>query len=1097
MSTTRINRYSLPTSVQWQFSSIDSFPAFQLSLVCQKMSDLESFPSDNEPDTPSQATRSKARLGQASGSKAPPPAGSKALPPRPGSTAEPQASVRGRRPTRPATPSPKPRSLRPPPPSRQPLQSPSSSYASASPSIPPIGKWTVAGLRQALLNSDVKFSRKMSKAQLFDLFVSLGKTNSSTSKKVSKARKPINYHVSPTSSSRSSSSSPRAPRRSRPSASLGRAPDSAVPRTAPPPSPSQPSTAAPPATASRAAPHTGTTFQSPILPTPFLLPSAADASVRLPPLAAQAQPPYYHPPASPFSHQWPAAPAADVHAGNHQPATQSHWLPPSFLPTSLYGLPETSGADPCVRLPPQTVTAPLYLPSNPSIPSKPQFTLFTAVPLPTPSNAAALEPPPVPNTIKTQILAGMDIDLSSLLSLLPPAETHRQIDCGDFSVTLKNPTPNSSRPLTFSEFTIAFGRYTETVCSVFPHRRRELNDYLAIVAELALSYGGAHFYTYHKLFSAKCAVRVSQWNQCPYWGALDSDLHNRVFFSCPNISCAVCRSVAHSTISCPQVNPAIIPCPEPTQAKSTSYVPRSTTTNPPLDPKRESIPFSGNQQVCGNFNRGRCTRQLCKYLHVCSYCGGAHARIVCPVSKATNKKSRNYLSTPVNISRLSSELSHHPDTNFTSYLLSGLKQGFNPGTTCPLSHNIISNNLQSALAEPDTVDNLIKKEVESGFMIGPFNTPPFETFRISPIGVATRKFSGKKRLIIDLSAPHNSPFSSINSLIPLEEYSLHYHDIDQAITMIKNVGRGAWLAKVDITSAFKVMPIHPDFWHLFGIRWRERFYFSVRLTFGCRSSPKIFDMLSEAICWILINNYSVPHLIHLLDDFLIVSPPDAIPAENITTVQRIFAELGIPIAQEKSLGPTQLIEFLGINLDSVKFQASLPKEKIDRIILVASSFTEGLNCSKRDLLSLLGHFNFAMRIIPQGRPFISHMLALASSAHALDDQIIINQASHNEISLWITFLKQWNGLTFFYSDLVLLPDDIQLFTDAAPSVGFGGYYQGRWFASSWPPQMRDSPQSSALFELYPLVIAASLWGKKLDITQHPGALRQRSDCPLH
>ncbi len=210
------------------------------------------------------------------------------------------------------------------------------------------------------------------------------------------------------------------------------------------------------------------TSQSPILPTPFLLPSAADASVRLPPLAAQAQPPYYYPSATSFSYQWPAAPAADIQVGNHQPATQSHWPPPSFLPTSFYGLPQAPGADPCVRLPPQTLrplppfllppptcfpkhqglirawgclrkrfTAPLYLPSNPSIPSKSQFTLFTAVPLPTPSNAAALEPPPVPNTIKSQILAGADIDLSSLLSLLPPAETHRQIDCGDFSVTLK------------------------------------------------------------------------------------------------------------------------------------------------------------------------------------------------------------------------------------------------------------------------------------------------------------------------------------------------------------------------------------------------------------------------------------------------------------------------------------------------------------------------------------------------------------------------------------------------------------------------------------------------------------------------------------
>lgn len=66
---------------------------------------------------------------------------------------------------------------------------------------------------------------------------------------------------------------------------------------------------------------------------------------------------------------------------------------------------------------------------------------------------------------------------------------------------------------------------------------------------------------------------------------------------------------------------------------------------------------------------------------------------------------------------------------------------------------------------------------------------------------------------------------------------------------------------------------------------------------------------------------------------------------------------------------------------------------------------------------------------------------------------------------------------FFYNDLVSSPDDIQLFTNAAPSVSFGGFYQGSWFASSWPPQLLDAPQSSALFELYPLVVAAFLWGK--------------------
>ncbi len=170
------------------------------------------------------------------------------------------------------------------------------------------------------------------------------------------------------------------------------------------------------------------------------------------------------------------------------------------------------------------------------------------------------------------------------------------------------------------------------------------------------------------------------------------------------------------------------------------------------------------------------------------------------------------------------------------------------------------------------------------------------------------------------------------------------------------------------------MPIHLDSWHLFGIQWARKFYFAVRLTFGCKSSPKIFNMLSEAICWILSNNYAIPHLIHLLDDFLIISPPDAIPAAHILTVQKVFSELGIPIAQEKTLGPATSIEFLGTNLDSVKSQVSLPKEKIDRIILVTSTLIDSQCCRKRKLLSLFGHLNFAMHIIPQGRSFISHLL---------------------------------------------------------------------------------------------------------------------------
>ncbi len=93
-------------------------------------------------------------------------------------------------------------------------------------------------------------------------------------------------------------------------------------------------------------------------------------------------------------------------------------------------------------------------------------------------------------------------------------------------------------------------------------------------------------------------------------------------------------------------------------------------------------------------------------------------------------------------------------------------------------------------------------------MIGPLDKSPFPVSRINPIGVATQKYSGKKRLIIDLSAPHHDEVQSVNSLIPLQPFSLYYASIDNAIKLIKQAGRGAWLSKADITDAFKVMPLH-------------------------------------------------------------------------------------------------------------------------------------------------------------------------------------------------------------------------------------------------------------------------------------------------
>ena len=158
-------------------------------------------------------------------------------------------------------------------------------------------------------------------------------------------------------------------------------------------------------------------------------------------------------------------------------------------------------------------------------------------------------------------------------------------------------------------------------------------------------------------------------------------------------------------------------------------------------------------------------------------------------------------------------------------------------------------------------------------------------------------------------------------------------------------------------------------------------------------------------------------------------------------------------------------------------KASLPVEKLERIRKVTQSFTSTRQVMKRQMLSLLSHLNFAMRIVPQGRSFISRLLHLASSVPNLQDSISLDEGRLSDLKFWSRLLDQWDGITFFYDDLINSSDSLTFFTDAASSIGFGGYYQGQWFASKWPLSFLKLKSSSALFEIYPVTVACLVWGK--------------------
>jgi hypothetical protein len=192
----------------------------------------------------------------------------------------------------------------------------------------------------------------------------------------------------------------------------------------------------------------------------------------------------------------------------------------------------------------------------------------------------------------------------------------------------------------------------------------------------------------------------------------------------------------------------------------------------------------------------------------------------------------------------------------------------------------------------------------------------------------------------------------------------------------------------------------------------------------------------------------------------------------------VFKKVGIPLSEKKTMGPCVVLEYLGIILDTEKMKARIPVEKINRFF---EELKAKCSCTKKKLLSVLGHFNFAARIIPAGRTFISYLLTLAHSVPELHYHVNLIKECRLDLAMWETFLKQWNGRSFFIDENITHVSDLSLYTDASSKHGFGGYFHGKWFQGRWPDDIQtlgNDSLSIALLELYPIMVTAVIWDQE-------------------
>ena len=368
----------------------------------------------------------------------------------------------------------------------------------------------------------------------------------------------------------------------------------------------------------------------------------------------------------------------------------------------------------------------------------------------------------------------------------------------------------------------------------------------------------------------------------------------------------------------------------------------------------------------------------------------------------------------------------------------------------------------------------------AGRIYGPLSAELLDKIHISRFGVIPKPHQpGKWRLISDLSSPAGV---SVNDEVDSQLCSLSYASVDEAVCCIRRIGRGAALAKFDIASAYRIVPITPsrplaarhDMERLTLRRWSLTIWSEISSQtvhggrgLGCYGFP----------LWIM-GRHGITEALHYLDDFLLIGASGGQQcADALKESLRLCEALGVPIAPHKVVGPTTALPFLGILIDTEECMLKLPTDKLLRLKRVIGQWQGKKSCKKRDLLSLIGQLSHACRVVRAGRTFLRRMIDLPLVPKELHHWVRLSKGFQSDLHWWAIFMDGWNGVSMFDSTIPS-PPFATLTSDASGGWGCGAFTStGEWFQFRWPPAW-DHIHITAK-ELLPIVVACAVWGHRL------------------
>ena len=427
-----------------------------------------------------------------------------------------------------------------------------------------------------------------------------------------------------------------------------------------------------------------------------------------------------------------------------------------------------------------------------------------------------------------------------------------------------------------------------------------------------------------------------------------------------------------------------------------------------------------------------------------------------------------------------------------------------------------------------------------------------EEIAISPVYTVAKRamgypIPGKRRRVFNLSRRFTKKgnrkrrhLPSINDDIDPQAFSCSFAKLSDAVDMVRDLrekGHGVWMARADVEDAFCHIPVRDQDMPLLAfsceidfdnpevvipagverMKGKQRIVFvNGRFPFGLRSAPAVFETLAQTVRQIARFVFGVRLSVGYLDDVLVLQTSKERCEEDLSIYISVLRMLGLsPQLAKCSTEALTTIDFLGLDIDSVRQEIRIPGLRIQRMKEILAEWAEKKECKRVELESLIGTLQHMTKGVPAGKLFLRRVIDLLwdkGPRTGNDDEngelILGVDAEGNEyeivgrlveeskaekrkasrkykltaefqldIAWWRENLEKMNHHGFpFLTDCPPTSMELQLATDASDK-GFGGRFGNEWFSYPWV-QGEAERFPIAYRELYAVVVAVCIWGHR-------------------